>query len=93
LSKSRIQKREAIAIAKKLGANIDPDGAHEIATVHVDGKLILEFGISHGKKGGHGHLVGRYGNLKLHETGVLRLAQCTMSKDEYFEHLKKIGDL
>src|SRR5258708_37821008 len=87
LSRSRIQKDEALAIAQKLGAALDPDGAHQIATFEFDGKAILTFGIRHGKKGGHGHLVGRYGNLRMSETKVMALANCTMSKDEYVQYL------
>ncbi len=57
----------------------------------ANGIIILTFGIRHGRKSGHGHLVGRYGNLCLSETKVLQLASCTMSKDDYIQHLKDIG--
>jgi hypothetical protein len=93
LSRSLIQKREALAIATKLGATLRPDGKHQLATFEVDGVIILTFGIRHGKTGGHGHLVGRYGNLRLNETKVLQLATCTMSKEDYIQHLKEIGEI
>jgi len=93
LSRSRIQKGEALAIARKLGATIDPDGPHQIATFEYDGKAILTFGIRHGKKGGHGHLVGRYRELRMGETKVMALASCAMSKDEYVQYLIDIGDI
>jgi hypothetical protein len=82
-----------LAIVKKLGATLDPDGPHQIATFEHDGKAILTFGIRHGNSGGHGHLVGRHGNLMLNETRVVGLAVCTMSKDEYIQHLKDIGEI
>jgi hypothetical protein len=93
LSRSRIQKRDALAIASKLGAKLEPDGKHQLATFEVDGVIILTFGIRHGKSGGHGHLVGRYGNLCLSETKVMQLASCAMSKDDYIQHLKDIGEI
>jgi hypothetical protein len=92
LSKCPIQKREALAIVKKLGATLEKDGAHQIATFEVDGKAILTFGIRQGNKSGHGHLAGRYkGALKISENRAVALAACTMSKDEYIQHLKDIG--
>jgi hypothetical protein len=93
LSRSRILNREATFIAKKLKAEIDPDGAHKIASVFHEGILILSFGIRHGAKSPHGHLVGRYGELKMSETKVAQLAQCTMSREEYIEELREIGEI
>jgi hypothetical protein len=93
LSRSRIQKREALAIVSKLGAKLEPDGKHQLATFEVDGVIILTFGIRHGRDGGHGHLVGRYGNLFLNETKVLQLATCTMSRTDYIAYLKDIGEI
>jgi hypothetical protein len=93
LSKSPIQKREALSIAKKLGAFIDTDGAHQIAFAEYKGVTVITFGIRHGAKSAHGHLVGRYGDLRVNETKVLKLANCTMSKDEYFQELMKIGEI
>ena len=93
MSRSRILKRQAIDIAKKFKADINPDGPHEIASVYHEGTLVLTFGISHGKKGGHGHLVGRYGELKMSETKIMALASCSMSIDEYFQELKRMGEL
>jgi hypothetical protein len=90
LSRSRIQKREALAIARKLSATVT-GGAHSIASVYHDGVLILTFGIRHGSTSGHGHLVGAQGELKMSESKVYRLASCTMSKDEYFDELKALG--
>lgn len=93
MSRSPIQKREALAIASKLGAKLVPDGKHQLATFEHEGIIILTFGIRHGKKGGHGHLVGRYGNLRLSETKVQQLAACSMSRDDYIRHLKDIGEI
>jgi len=68
-------------------------GKHSTARVFHEGKLILTFGIRHGGKGGHGHLVGRTGDLKLSETKIYDLASCTMSKDEYLAELRNLGIL
>jgi len=63
------------------------------ADLRIGGKLILTFGIRHGKNSGHGHLCGSNGDLKLSETRAVALARCTMSKDEYLQHLKDRGIL
>ena len=93
MARSPIQRREALAIARKLGASLDRDGPHQLATDELGGQIILSFGIRHGRTSGHSHLVGRYGELKMNQTRVLRLAQCTISADEYFDHLREIGEL
>jgi hypothetical protein len=93
LSKCRIQRAEAVAIAAKLGASIRKDGAHQLASFEYEGKLILTFGIRNGKNSGHGHLVGRNKDLRLNETKLLELATCSMSKAEYVDHLKAVGDI
>jgi hypothetical protein len=91
LSKSKLEKRDAIDIAKKLGADLQKDGAHQKAIFWHDGKLVLWFGIRHGRTTGQGHLVGENHQLKLNATGALALARCTMTKDEYIQHLKDCG--
>lgn len=93
MSRSPIQKREALAIARKLNATLEPDGKHQLATFEHEGVIILTFGIRHGNKGGHGHLAGRQGNLCLSENKVVKLASCEMSKEEYIQHLKDIGEI
>ena len=94
MSRCPIQKREALAIVRKLDAALERDGAHQIATFEVAGRAILTFGIRHGNKGGHGHLAGRHkGELKINEYGVVALATCNMSKDDYIQYLKEIGEI
>jgi hypothetical protein len=93
LSRSRLQKREALAIATKLHAKLEPDGKHQLAVFEHRGRTILTIGIRHGKKGGHGHLVGRYGDLRLNESKAVALASCSMTKAQYIEHLRAIGDI
>ena len=92
MSRSRIQKREALAIAGKLDATVT-SGKHMTASVFYEGVLVLTFGIRHGAAGGHGHLIGRNGDLKMSETKVYSLASCTMTKDEYFDELRTLGIL
>ncbi len=91
MAKSKMGQREALEIAKKIGANLNPDGKHQTATLWHKGKLILRFGIRHSKKSGQGHLVGENHELRLNATRALALAKCTMSKEEYIEHLKGRG--
>jgi hypothetical protein len=91
LAKSIIERSDAISIAAKIGADVNKSGAHQTATLRVNGILVLTFGIRHGAKSGHGHLCGSNGDLKLNEKRVAALARCTMSKDEYFEVLRDRG--
>ena len=85
----KLDKNDAVKIAKKLGAIITKDGAHQLAEWFEDGSKILEFGIRHGGKSGHGHLIGeKNGNLHLNATKAFELAKCTFSKDDYIENLK-----
>ena len=93
MARSPIQKREALVIASKLGAKLERDGKHQLATFEVGGVAVITFGIRHGNKGGHGHLAGQQGNLRLSEHRVVKLANCTMSRDEYIQHLKDIGEI
>lgn len=84
-------RREVIQIATKLNAEIKEGAKHSQGVIKHQGDVILTFGISRGLKSGHGHLVGVNGNLKMNESGLLALARCTKSKEEYFEHLKQLG--
>jgi hypothetical protein len=91
LRKSTLEQREAVTIAKKIGADLRKDGAHQLATLRHAGKIVLTFGIRHSKKTGQGHLVGENRDLKLNLTRAKALAACTFSKDEYFQVLKERG--
>jgi hypothetical protein len=90
-TRTQIEQADALDIAKKIGCEVKPDGAHKRALLYLDGQLILQFGIRHGKKSKHGHLCGSNGDLKLNEIKVKALARCTLSKDEYFEILRSKG--
>ncbi len=91
MARSNLQRRDALDIASKLGATVDRDGKHQRAFFRHNGTLILTFGISHGSNSGHGHLVGGRGELRLNARRIKQLAQCSMSRDEYIEHLIGIG--
>ena len=93
MTKSRIERDDAYTIATKIGAEVQKAGKHARATLRMDGRIILTFGIRHGPKSGHGHLCGATGDLKMSETNVVALARCTMTKDQYFEFLKGKGVL
>jgi hypothetical protein len=62
LSKSSIERSDAISIAAKIGAEVEKSGKHARATLRVKGLLVLTFGIRHGPKSGHGHLCGSNAN-------------------------------
>ncbi len=85
---SRLQRKEAEAIAKKLEAQIVHGAKHIHANIYHDGILILTFGIRHDKKAGHGH-IPKY--LKISETEAVKMAKCHISKDEYFQLIKNTG--
>jgi hypothetical protein len=91
LSKCRILKAEAEAIAAKLKAIVDTSGAHPQADFYYDDKLIFSFGYRHSKKSPNGHLVGTHGPLMMNEAKALQFARCTYSYDDYIEHLKSLG--
>ena len=91
MARSNLQRRDALEIASKLGAAVTSNGKHKRASFRHNGQLILTFGIRHGSKSGHGHLVGKTGDLKLNARRVEELARCPMSKEEYIEHLIGIG--
>lgn len=86
-----LKKRDAVAIAKKLGAEINPSGIHQNAVFRHDGQIVLTFGIRHGNNSNHGHLIGENHDLKLNATRANALAKCTMSKVEYIEVLREKG--
>ncbi len=91
MARSNLQRRDALKIARKLGATVDSNGKHKRAIFRYNGKVILTFGIRHGSKSGHGHLVGERGDLKLNAKRVEGLAECNMKKKEYIKHLIGIG--
>jgi hypothetical protein len=91
LAKSKIDKKAALKIATKIGAEVQPHGKHQKALLYHNGKLVLRFGIRHGRDSGHGHLVGENHDLKLSERDVFALAECTLSKIQYFKILVQKG--
>ncbi len=83
-----LKQREALAIAKKLGADVVNDGAHKRATFFHEGVLICSFGIRHARDVGHGH-IPRELNISQHQ--AVKMANCTMSKDEYVAVMRTKG--
>ena len=84
---SKLLRREADDIATKLGATIETGGKHLHALIYQDDRLILQFGIRHGKKATHGHLPS---TLHVSESYLMKLARCQISSDEYFSHLETL---
>ena len=85
---SRIQKREAEEIAAKLRAELVEGSNHTLATVKYNGVLIVTFGIRRGRKSGHGHIPRQ---LHINEARAIELARCPLTRDAYFDLLRKQG--
>jgi hypothetical protein len=77
-------------IARKLGARIlTGRRAHDRVEVIHDGKLVAHFGIRRASREvGHGHLPG---DLFITPRQCRLLAQCPLSRDDYFAILKEKG--
>ena len=82
---SKILKKEAEQIAKKLEAIVETGGNHDIASVWAGGKLIGTFGIRRSRKAGHPYIPRQ---IYVSETEALRLASCTMTYDDYVDVLR-----
>jgi hypothetical protein len=87
---SRILRREAEAIAHKLGANIQSGSKHDRAAVRYKGVLVATFGISRGRKQGHPHIPKQ---LFVSETQAIELATCSISSEDYFDLIRFKGKL
>lgn len=86
----RLQRKEAVEIAKKLGAEVIQGAKHQLAAVRFKGVLVTSFGIRHSRKVGHGHLPKM---LFLSERETLDLARCQITSEQYFEILHGKGKL
>ncbi len=84
--KSKILKKQAEEIAKKLRAVVESGSKHDIAIVWADGRLIGTFGISRSRKAGHIHIPSQ---IYVSETDALRLASCAMEYDDYVDVLRE----
>ncbi len=89
MPRSKLEKRDAEDIARKIGATVKRQGKHQRATLEYNGQIVLTFGIRHGSNTGQGHLVGENHALKLNATKAKALASCAMTKNEYIEHLRE----
>ncbi len=78
---SKIQRRKAQEIAKKLQADVEVGkGDHDTAYVRVGGRIVASFGIRRGRKSGHFHIPKQ---IRVSETQAMRLASCAVSFDEW----------
>lgn len=88
-----INKEHALKIKKKLKAKEQgnvKNRPHEPYAVYHDNVLIAEFGIRRGsnKELGHDHLPE---HLYLKPSECLRLAQCSITRNEWLEMMKNQG--
>ncbi len=81
----------AVAIAKKLKAEIREGRGHTQVVVKIDGTYIGRFGIRRGKKGlGHNYIAKQIG-VTMKE--ALGLARCTLYREDYERLLREQGKL
>lgn len=82
-----ITKELAEKIAVKLGAVYCDTGAHKMAFIYHEGKLVASFGIRRGsnKEQGHDHVPGE---VNLSTGKAKRLGQCPMSKEQWIEEMR-----
>lgn len=78
---SPLKRREALKIARKLGAETKTSTNHDLVLVRFGERLVGTFCIRRGTHSGHGHIPSQ---LFISESAAMRLAACTLSKDEYF---------
>lgn len=77
-------------IASKLEAKVEKKKKHDFATVWYNGKTVATFGLRRGSKAKHGFIPREIG---VSETAALKLANCTMTFDEYIEVARGKGRL
>ena len=84
-----LTQKDALKIAKKLGATIQSGKKHDQVIVkHMD-KFIARFGISRAsKEKNHNYIPGQ---LKVLRTEARKLADCQMSQNDYFSSLHSRG--
>jgi hypothetical protein len=85
-----LDRSAAEEIAKKLGAEIARGAKHIRATVRYQGRQIASFGIRHSKDAGHDYIPGQ---IFVTAGQARRLADCTMSYDDYVVAVRERGKL
>ena len=87
-----ITKELAVAIARKLGAEVQsrPKGRHDLAVVYHESRLVASFGIRRGsqKDLGHDHVPSSI-YLRPHDARLL--AQCPLSREDWIRALTERG--
>ena len=77
-----ISRRDALEIARKLGADVREGGKHRLFIIRVTGQPPLQFGISRGGRDSNLSYIPR--QLKINEGEAQRLANCSLGKEEYY---------
>ncbi len=85
---SILNKKAALKIAKKLGAEIDTSPrAHDLAIVYHRGIEVTSFGVRRGRNDlGHDHVMR---SIYLSPREARKLADCSMSKDEWIAKMRE----
>ena len=82
-----LTKKHATKIAKKLSAEVVRRREHDVAVIRSDGVLLCEYGIRRASKEvGHDHIPGQ---IFVTMRQARDLANCPMSKEEYFEEMRR----
>lgn len=85
---SRLDKKDAQDIAKKLKAEVEKGGSHNHALVKHAGVLVAKFGIRHDKQAKHGHIPPQ---LFVSENDAVGLARCTVSEAQWIAKMREKG--
>ena len=83
-------RREAKAIADKLGATIEPGRKHDAVVIRWGGTIIARYGLRRDRTASHPYIPDQLG-LKLRE--AIELARCPLSAEKYFELMAQRGRL
>ena len=90
-----LNNKQAHSIFKKLKADIREGTRHTIASLTVDGKEIMRTLISRSSKDsfpiGTAHQIYKDLGIANDKAGALQLRECTMTRDQYLEHLRSHG--
>ena len=88
----RLNKADAIAIAKKLDAEIETGSSHDLAKIYHDGKLISQYGIRRGSKKDlpHDYISDQ---IFMSKRNCISLSDCTKSKDDWIADLTAKGQI
>ena len=87
-----LNRDDARSIAKKLRAEtVERGGAHDLAVIYYEGKIIAKFGIRRGSRDlGHDYIPGE---IYTSPRKAADLANCPRSYEEWVQEMKDKGNI